>query len=159
MSRRTPARAARGPRVVARKSPIHGRGVFARVDIPKGTRILRYRGKKISWAEADRLYDDDPTKPSHTFLFILDEEHVIDANQGGNTARWINHSCRPNCEPEVVDGQIWIDTIRDIKAGEELFYDYNIQLDEPHNAAAKKRWACWCGARGCRGTLLGKKEY
>jgi len=149
---------ASGPRIIARKSPIHGRGVFARRDIAKGERIIRYGGRRITWAQADRWYEDDDSKPSHTFLFTLDERYVIDGNVGGNTARWINHSCRPNCESEIVDGQIWIEAMRDIRAGEELFYDYNITLETPHTAAEKRRWACRCGARNCRGTLLGKKR-
>lgn len=154
-----PARtASRGPRVVARRSPIHGRGVFARRDIARGERIMEYRGRKITWAQADRWYADDDSKPSHTFLFTLDDRYVIDGNVGGNTARWINHSCRPNCESEIVDGRIWIEALRDIRAGEELFYDYNITLETPHTAAEKRRWICLCGARNCRGTLLGKKR-
>ncbi len=148
----------RGPKVVARKSKVHGRGVFARLPIAKGERIIEYRGRRITWAQADRWYPDDDSKPSHTFLFTLDENYVIDGNRNGNVARWINHSCRPNCESDIVDGHIWIEALRDIKPGEELYYDYNITLEEPHTAAEKRRWPCWCGNRNCRGTLLGKKR-
>ncbi|MBC7779641.1 MAG: SET domain-containing protein-lysine N-methyltransferase [Proteobacteria bacterium] len=147
-----------GPKVVARKSPVHGRGMFALVDIAKGARIIEYKGRKITWAQADRWYADDDTKPSHTFLFTLDDRYVLDGNKGGNSARWINHSCKPNCESDIVDGRIWIEALRNIKAGEELYYDYNITLEDPHTPAEKRRWPCLCGNKGCRGTLLAKKR-
>jgi len=156
--RSTPAPKRKPARFIARKSAIHGRGVFARVDIPKGERIIEYVGRKITWAQADRWYADDDDKPSHTFLFTLDENYVIDGNKDSNSARWINHSCNPNCESEIIDGQVWIQSVRNIKAGDELFYDYNITLEEPHTPAEKRRWPCWCGAKSCRGTLLGKKR-
>jgi SET domain-containing protein len=152
------AAAHKGPRIIARKSPVHGRGVFALVDIPKGERIVEYKARKITWAQADRWYADDESKPSHTFLFTLDDKYVLDGNKDGNIARWINHSCKPNCESDVVDGHIWIESLRNIKAGEELNYDYNITLETPHTPAEKRRWPCLCGAKNCRGTLLGKKR-
>jgi SET domain-containing protein len=145
-------------RSVVRRSPIHGRGVFAKVDIPKGERVIEYKARKITWAQADRWYADDESKPSHTFLFTLDDQYVLDGNKDANSARWINHSCNPNCESDIVDGRIWIESIRNIKAGEELFYDYNITLETPHTPAEKRRWGCRCGAKNCRGTLLGKKR-
>jgi hypothetical protein len=145
-------------RTVVRRSPIHGRGVFARVDIPKGERVIEYKARRITWAQADRWYADDESKPSHTFLFTLDDKYVLDGNKDANSARWINHSCKPNCESEIVDGRIWIESIRNIKAGEELFYDYNITLETPHTPAEKRRWSCRCGSKNCRGTLLGKKR-
>ena len=145
-------------RTFVRRSPIHGRGVFAKVDIPKGERVIEYKARKITWAQADRWYADDESKPSHTFLFTLDDKYVLDGNKDANSARWINHSCNPNCESDIVDGRIWIESIRNIKAGEELFYDYNITLETPHTPAEKRRWSCRCGAKNCRGTLLGKKR-
>ena len=84
---------------------------------------------------------------------------MIDAAQGGNSARWINHSCAPNCEAvEDDDQRIFIEAIRTIQPGEELGYDYNITLEERHTLREKRRWPCLCGARDCRGTLLGKKR-
>lgn len=145
-------------RTFVRRSPIHGRGVFALVDIPKGERVIEYKARKITWAQADRWYADDDSKPSHTFLFTLDDKYVLDGNKDGNSARWINHSCNPNCESDIVDGRIWIESIRNIKAGEELNYDYNITLETPHTPAEKRRWGCRCGSKNCRGTLLGKKR-
>lgn len=145
-------------RTFVRRSPIHGRGVFAQVDIPKGERVIEYKARKITWAQADRWYADDDSKPSHTFLFTLDDKYVLDGNKDANSARWINHSCNPNCESDIVDGRIWIESIRNIKAGEELNYDYNITLETPHTPAEKRRWSCRCGSKNCRGTLLGKKR-
>jgi len=154
-----PAAAARPRRRIAvRRSAIHGNGVFALVDIPKGERIIEYKARRITWAQADRWYADDESKPSHTFLFTLDDKYVLDGNKEGNSARWINHSCNPNCESDNVDGHIWIEALRNIKAGEELSYDYNITLETPHTPAEKRRWPCRCGTRDCRGTLLGKKR-
>lgn len=147
-----------GRRTIVRRSPIHGLGVFAGVDIAKGERVIEYKARKITWAQADRWYADDESKPSHTFLFTLDDKYVLDGNKDGNSARWINHSCKPNCESDVVDGRIWIEALRNIKAGEELNYDYNITLDAPHTPAEKRRWSCRCGSANCRGTLLGKKR-
>lgn len=143
---------------VVRRSRIHGRGVFARRLIPKGTRIIEYRGKRIPYSLASELYPDEEGVPTHTFLFELDDDMVIDAGQRGNAARWINHSCAPNCEAVDDGGRIYIEAIRTIRPGEELGYDYNITLEERHSPAEKKRWACLCGAKHCRRTLLAKKR-
>ena len=147
-----------GPLYVVRRSGIHGRGVFAARDIPKGTRILEYRGVRISYDRAAELYSEDEDQPTHTFLFEIDDDTVIDAGQRGNAARWINHSCAPNCEAVDEGGRIFIEAIRRIRAGEELGYDYNITLEERQTAAERRRWACLCGARVCRGTLLADKR-
>lgn len=143
---------------VVRWSKIHGRGVFAATDIPKGARIVEYKGKRISYKLACKLYPDVDGKPTHTFLFEIDDDHVIDAAQGGNAARWINHSCEPNCEAVDDEGRIYIEAIRKIKEGEELGYNYGITLDEKHTKKEKKRWPCYCGKKTCRGTLLQPKS-
>ncbi len=147
-----------GPLYVVRRSGIHGRGVFAARDLPKGTRILEYRGVRISYDRAAELYSEYEDQPTHTFLFEIDDDTVIDAGQRGNAARWINHSCAPNCEAVDEGGRIYIEAIRRIRAGEELGYDYNITLEERHTAAERRRWACLCGAGICRGTLLADKR-
>jgi SET domain-containing protein len=147
-----------GPLYAVRRSGIHGRGVFAARDLPKGTRILEYRGVRISYDRAAELYSEHEDQPTHTFLFEIDDDTVIDAGQRGNAARWINHSCAPNCEAVDEGGRIYIEAIRGIRAGEELGYDYNITLEERHTAAERRRWACLCGARNCRGTLLAEKR-
>jgi uncharacterized protein len=147
-----------GPLYTVRRSGIHGRGVFAARDIPKGTRIIEYRGARISYDLAAELYPDFEDQPTHTFLFELDENTVIDAGQRGNAARWINHSCAPNCEAVDEGGRIYIEAIRRIRAGEELGYDYNITLEERHTAGERRRWGCLCGSATCRGTLLASKR-
>ncbi|MBX3173346.1 MAG: SET domain-containing protein-lysine N-methyltransferase [Gemmatimonadaceae bacterium] len=144
-----------------RRSPRHGRGVYATARIPAGTRIIEYTGELISEAEGERRYPTLPSgeeEPEHTYLLTLDEQRVIDANVGGNAARFINHSCEPNCEPIAYGDHMWIVAIRDIRPGEELAYDYAIELDEPHTPARKRRFPCRCGARRCRGSIL-KPKY
>jgi len=146
-------------RLIVRRSPIHGNGVYAAVDIPAHTVLIRYKGRLITHAQADRLYDDG-ADTGHTFLFTLNDKYIVDANVGGNSARWINHSCAPNCHAyiEEVDGarkdKVIIETKRAIKAGEELTYNYGIVLDVPHTPKMKKLWACRCGAKRCTGTIL-----
>ena len=132
--------------------------MFALGAIPKGARLIEYKGERISHAEADARYDEAHRRSPHTMLFTVDDEVVIDATRRGNSARWINHSCAPNCEAVDQEGRIFIETIRPVRPGEELCYDYNLQLDEPHTAVAKRKYACHCGARRCRGTLLGSKR-
>lgn len=144
--------------IAVRKSGIHGRGVFALRRIAEGRTIIRYRGGLITHRQADEGGVDD----GHTFLFILNDHWVIDATSGGNSARWINHSCRPNCAAYLVESasrdprrdRIVIDASRDIAAGEELTYDYRIQTQEHITASVKKLWECRCGAPRCRGTML-----
>jgi hypothetical protein len=141
-------------RTFVRRSPIHGRGVFAKVDIPKGERVIEYKARKITWAQADRWYADDESKPSHTFLFTLDDKYVLDGNKDANSARWINHACKPSCQPDEENGRVFIKAIRNIKAGEELSYDYGLVIDAPLTKELKLEYPCWCGAKKCRGTLL-----
>jgi SET domain-containing protein len=140
------------------RSAIQGRGVFALQPIRKGTRLIEYIGERISQREADRRHTSEHGWSPHTMLFAVDEKTVIDATRWGNSARWINHSCSPNCEAVDDKGRIYIEAIRNIRPGEELTYDYNLVLDEPHTPAAKSAHPCYCGARQCRGTLLGKKR-
>ena len=151
-------------KIVARLSPIHGNGVFADEAIRKGERIVRYKGKVLTHAQVDEAYgelDED----GHTFLFTLNDDYVIDANVDGNVARWINHSCAPNCEAVLEENRkgkghkdkVFIEAIRDIEPGEELTYNYGIVLDDPHTAKMKKTWGCKCGAKKCTGTMLQPK--
>jgi SET domain-containing protein len=141
-----------------RTSRIHGKGAFATRRIYAGERIAEYIGERISGREADRRYPDDPDKPHHTFLFTVDNRTIVDANVRGNPSRFINHSCDPNCESLIEDGRIFIESIRDIRKGEELKYDYCLTLAERHTPAEKKRHECLCGAANCRGTLLKPKR-
>lgn len=143
-----------------RRSPRHGRGVFAVALIPAGTRIVEYTGELISETEGERRYPTAPDgheEAEHTYLLTLDDTRVIDANVGGNAARFINHSCEPNCEPIAYDDHMWIIAVRDIKPGEELAYDYAIELDERHTPERKRRFPCACEARRCRGSILKPK--
>jgi len=145
-------------RYIVRKSGIHGRGVFAAARIPKGTRIIEYKGQRVTHEEVDRRYADVSETDSHTFLFEVDDDWVIDASVRGNAARWINHGCSPNCEAVEEDGRIFIEATRDIRPGEELTYDYNITLEERHTPRMKRIWTCLCGAKRCRGTILARKR-
>jgi SET domain-containing protein len=145
-------------RIAVRNSRIHGRGVFALKRIPKGVRIIEYKGKLITDEEADPRYRRIHENSPHTMLLSLDGGLVIDATLRGNSARWINHSCAPNCEIEEEGHRIFIDARRDIQPGEELTYDYNLQIGEKHTKTAKREHACFCRARRCRGTMLGEEE-
>jgi SET domain-containing protein len=144
--------------VEIRASPMQGFGAFARAGIPEGVRLIEYAGERLTPAQADARYPDEDAVRHHTFLFAIDDDVVIDAAVNGNDARWINHSCDPNCDAVIEDGRIWIETIREIEPGEELAYDYAYMLEERHTPAAKKRFPCHCGAATCRGTILAKKR-
>ena len=130
-------------------SGVHGRGVYAEKFIPKGTRIIEYAGERIPWTNTA----EDETNP-HTFIFGLENGMVINPEVGGNEARWINHSCDPNCEAIEEDGSIFIYAERDIAPGEELNYDYALEIDEPITRKMKKAFRCLCGSPNCRGTML-----
>jgi uncharacterized protein len=140
-----------------RPSPMQGLGAFATEHIPSGTRLIEYAGERLTTAQADARYPDDGDR-HHTFLFAIDDDVVIDAAVGGNEARFINHSCDPNCDAVVEDGHIWIETIRDVQPGEELAYDYAYELEERHTPAAKRRYPCNCGSPKCRRTILTSKR-
>ena len=148
-----PAREKKSYRV--RRSSIHGRGVFAAAEIPKGAQIVEYKGKRASWDEALARPDSDPDDPAHTFLFELDDGRVIDARVRGNAARWINHSCAPNCVTHEDDaGRVFVAAKRRIALGEELTYDYRLSVEGRLTRAERAQYACRCGAPRCRGSLL-----
>lgn len=151
-------------KIEARLSQIHGNGIFATEKIRKEERIIRYKGKLRSHDDVDEQYGD-LDEDGHTFLFTLNDNYVIDGNVKGNIARWINHSCDPNCEAAIEEhasnrrkDKVFIEAMREIKAGEELTYNYGITLDERHTPKLKKLWGCRCGAKNCTGTMLQPKR-
>jgi len=152
-------------KVVARRSSIHGTGVFAIAPIAKGERIIEYRGQRRTHDDVDNG-DEGSADSGHTFLFTINDEYVIDGARRGNIAKWINHSCSPNCDSviEEHDGddrtkdRVFIEAKKAIKAGEELTYNYGITLGEAHTPHMKKVWACLCGSKNCTGTMLQPKR-
>jgi hypothetical protein len=149
---------ANGRRLQVRKSGVHGKGVYAVQPFKKGEIVIEYVGEVISWTEALRRHPHDPSQPDHTFYFHLDDERTIDGKVGGNASRWINHACAPNIEAEDDTGRVFLRALRNIKPGEELFFDYGLVTEERYTAALKKRFACHCGAKTCRGTMLAPKR-
>jgi SET domain-containing protein len=137
-----------------RESPIQGRGAFATRRIRKGARIIEYTGEHITQEQADERYDDEGMGRHHTFLFTLDDDTVIDAAVDGNEARFINHSCDPNCQALIEDKKIFIYALKDISPGTELVYDYAYERAEGMDEESEKIYVCRCGAKNCRGTIL-----
>ena len=138
-----------------RRSPIHGRGLYATKDIPNEEYIIQYVGEKIDkddsntrgWDQVERA---KKTGEAAVYIFTLDDDWDIDGSGPENAARLINHSCDPNCEAYIVENGIWICSIRKIKKGEELFFNYGFDLEsyEDH--------PCHCGAERCVGYIAGE---
>ena len=143
-------------------SIIHGKGVFAQTNIQKGDCIIEYKGERISWKTALKRHPHDPLQPNHTFYFSITNGKVIDGKVKGNDAKWINHSCAPNCiATEVIDKKerlhVFLFAKKNIKMGEELFYDYSLDVEGKRTKALKEDYLCKCGSKKCRGTMLCKK--
>lgn len=140
-----------------RRSKIHGRGVVATKDIPAGTRIIEYVGERITKAESDRRDEARAARAAKggdgcVYIFEINKRHDIDGDVPWNTARFINHSCEPNCESENVRGHIWITASRDIAKGEELTYDYGFDVENWQDHP------CRCGAKRCVGYIVSKSQ-
>ncbi|MBS3111674.1 SET domain-containing protein-lysine N-methyltransferase [Candidatus Woesearchaeota archaeon] len=131
--------------IEVRTSLIHGSGIYAKKDIPKETRIIEYIGEKISRLKSE-LFDENPEKG--IYLFELNKKYDLDGNVEYNTARFINHSCNPNCYVEIKNEEIWILSINEIKKGEELTYDYGFPLFNFLN------YKCNCGTKKCVGYIV-----
>ncbi|WP_085317946.1 SET domain-containing protein [Derxia lacustris] len=149
-------------KIVVRQSKIHGRGVFAGRDLDKGERLIEYKGERISWDEAIARHPHDPANPFHTFYFDVDDG-VIDGGVGGNSSRYINHSCNPNCTAVTEPGpdglqHVFIEARRAIPAGSELFFDYGLVIDGRITKQLREDYRCLCGSKNCRGTMLAEKK-
>ncbi len=141
------------PYHVVRTSKIHGKGVFTIRPVRKGTKVIEYTGKIVSEKEADKIGTSTVDGHTHTMLFTLDNKKVIDGNVGGD-AKYINHGCNPNCEAVQYDDEVFIEALRSIKKGEEITYDYHLQVEGKITDAVKKEYACFCGSPECRGTQI-----
>jgi uncharacterized protein len=142
------------PLFEVRHSRVHGYGVFALRRIRKGANIIEYLGERVSHEHANARYADKDPLDGHTFLFTVDAKTVIDAGINGNEARFVNHSCDPNCQTVDIAKRIFIEAIRTIQSGEELAYDYKIQRDNDDPIDVDITFACHCGAKNCRGSML-----
>jgi uncharacterized protein len=151
MKRRAPHRK---PLFEVRHSRIHGYGVFALRQIRKGTTVIEYLGDRVTHALASERYADKDPQDGHTFLFTVDAKTVIDAGVNGNEARFVNHGCHPNCQTVNSGRRIFIEALRTIQPGEELAYDYQIQRDDDDPDDVDVIFACHCGAKSCRGSML-----
>jgi SET domain-containing protein len=140
-------------RVIVRRSSVHGKGVFAMHALAAGERVLEYKGEITSWRNAVRRHQREGVE-GHTFLFGLSDVRVIDGSRGGNSARWLNHACEPNCETIEDEGRIFVHTLRPIKAGEELFIEYLLTTYDPLEEDVRTQYACRCASAACRQSML-----
>ena len=145
--------------VLKKRSRIHGIGLYAKALIPKGTRIIEYIGEKITKAEADRRgpklveYAKKHKQTGAVYIFVLNKKYDIDGHVEYNTAKYINHSCDPNCEVEIIRGHIWVIALRDIKKGEEIFYNYGYDMDTYHDHP------CLCKSTRCPGYIIAEEHW
>ncbi len=145
--------------IVVRKSAIHGTGVFAKKDISKGTRVIEYVGEKITKKETERRSDiqfemhEKNKNNGAVYIFELNKKYDIDGNVPWNPAKYINHSCDPNCETDIIKGKIYIIALRDITKGEEISYNYGFDIDDFENHP------CRCGAKNCVGYIIEEDEW
>jgi uncharacterized protein len=129
-------------------SPIHGTGGFAKTAIRKGTRVVEYTGERISKGESLRRCEQN-----NQYIFTLNDEQNLDGNVAWNPARFINHSCAPNCAAEREKDGIWIVATRDIGAGEEVTFNYGYDLEDYRD------YPCRCGSPQCVGYIVAEEFF
>ena len=134
--------------VIFKPSTIHGIGGFARNDIPSGTRVIEYIGEKITKQESLARCERN-----NEYIFAIDDAHDLDGNVDWNPARFLNHSCEPNCEARFIDGHIWFVAVRNIRAGEELTFNYSYDLED------YREHPCHCGAKSCVGYMVAEEFF
>jgi uncharacterized protein len=134
--------------VIFKSSAIHGIGGFARNDVAAGTRVIEYVGEKITKQESLARCER-----SNEYIFAIDDAHDLDGNVDWNPARFLNHSCDPNCEARFIEGRIWLVAIRDIRAGEEFTFNYSYDL------ADYREHPCRCGAASCVGYIVAEEFF
>lgn len=146
---------------IEKKSSIHGKGIIASKNIKKNTKIIQYIGEKILKSEGDkrsaeriRKYINNKNEGS-VYIFELNKKYDIDGSPLYNKARYINHSCNPNCEVEIEKNEIWIKSIRHIKKNEELSYDYGYPFDEEDYTDH----ICKCGSKKCIGYIISSEDW
>ena len=138
-----------------KKSKVHGSGIFATIDIKKNTRIIQYVGEKVLRSEGDKRSSKrikehlNSEETGSVYIFELNSRYDIDGYFDFNKARNINHSCNPNCEVDIVKGEIWISSIKKINKGQELTYDYGFSFDKDY-----KQYVCKCGSKNCVGYIV-----
>tara|TARA_B100001564_G_C20453173_1_gene584395 strand:+ start:289 stop:795 length:507 start_codon:yes stop_codon:yes gene_type:complete len=143
-----------------KKSKIHGAGIFATEDISKNTRIIEYQGEKVTKSEGDRRSELrikkylNSNKAGSVYIFELNSRYDIDGYKKYNKAMYINHSCSPNCEVDIIRGKIWISSIKKIKKGDELSYDYGYEFDKDDY----KDHICKCGSKKCIGYIISSQD-
>jgi SET domain-containing protein len=144
-----------------KKSKIHGSGVFATQSIKKNTHIIEYIGEKITKKEGDKRSEKrikkylNSKKTGSVYIFELNTRYDIDGSPKYNKARYINHSCSPNCEVEIIRGKIWIVAIKNIKKGDELSYDYGYEFDKEDFMDH----VCKCSAKNCIGYVISSDDW
>jgi len=145
--------------IYKKKSSIHGWGIFARKAVGKGTRIIEYMGEKITKAEADRRgpllieYAKKHKQAGAVYIFVLNKKYDIDGHVSYNTAKYINHSCAPNCEVDIIRGRIWVIALRDIRKDEEISYNYGYDLD------TYDEHPCLCTSSCCPGFITAQEHW
>lgn len=139
-----------------RRSLVHGRGLFATRGFTIGEFVCEYAGEKITHGEALRRHQLKGVKSGHDFYLDVGGGRIIDGAVGGNCARWINHSCIPNCVPVDKKGSTFIRAARNISAGEELNVDYELYVVVPPRTPYRQFFVCRCGSSQCRGSLFGE---
>ena len=143
-----------------KKSPLHGSGLFAKNDIKKGSKVIQYIGDKVTKKEGDKRSEarikrwEKSKKIGSVYIFELNKRYDIDGYQSYNKAKYINHSCTPNCEVDIIDNEIWISSIKRIKKGAELFYNYGYPFDTDF-----VDHICKCGSRNCVGYILSDNDW
>ncbi len=136
------------PLVIFKKSPIHGWGGFARKEIKKGKRIIEYVGEKLTKEAAEQALEDQ-----NCYVFTVNDDFDLDGSVDWNPARFINHSCKPNCESDVKKDRVWIYATKRIKKGEELAYNYGHDIDDYLDRP------CQCGAKKCVGYMVAEEHF
>ncbi len=144
-----------------KKSKVHGTGVFASENIKKNTKIIQYIGEKVNRSEGNKRSGEriekylNSKETGSVYIFELNKKYDIDGSPLYNKARYINHSCDPNCEVDIIDGKIWISSIKNIKKGDELSYDYGYEFDKEDYTDHK----CECGAKNCIGYIISQNDF
>ena len=144
-----------------KKSRVHGTGVFATSNIKKNVKIIQYIGEKVTKSEGDRRSAErikkylDKKNEGSVYIFELNKKYDIDGSPLYNKARYINHSCSPNCEVDIIKNEIWISSIKSIKKDEELNYDYGYPFDKDDFSDH----ICKCNSKRCIGYIISKDDW